>query len=945
MSAFFERLRAALAPDYELLRELASGGMGTVYLVRDVALDCSRAVKVLRPELWTAEASRQFVQEARILADLRHPNIVAVHTVQAKDGLDFYVMDYLEGETLQAHRERHGRLSKDDARKLGRDLLAALSKAHRKGVIHRDVKPANVFLGEDGAVLTDFGIALRLTDQQRSDPNILRGTAAYMAPEQFAGVEADARTDIYAAGMVIYEAFTGIRWEKSSPRDGNWSGARWLVARVLRRSLALKPGDRWPDAGSFRRALWRTRVWPYRFRTLLLTLAGLVAGTIGTAWLVHRGQEGLWPFGPSASVELYVRPFDPTGTSGRAITAGVADALVRKLRGYPDFSVHGPEAPPLFRRNAALVLAGTVSEARESLLAEVRIQATRGGQASVIIVAGESRHLEAFVDALELAVVRLIWNRQNPLDSSLPTGALPRSAVGLAAWLAAERLFADARWGQADSAYTAAEATDSTCWLCYWRHREVQQWLGQDPDPDLAARYLPHLESFPVRYQSLMRAVELPLRARLDSLRATTRESRDFFPAWFQLADELYHRGPLVGFSRADAVEAFQMAARLRPAFGPTLEHLAWALTAEGDSSGAWAAWSQLKALGEPSDPFTLAIRALLRVGYASRFLDSAAAGEVLRRALGKSQIQHFEQLAAGPRYLATFDAPDGAVSMGMLFAKSKDRVLQRSGLIAAALGNVSSGQLGQARVEFARLDDRFDVPDLGLMEPELDGVLMLLGREPSPALEDWPDVAQALGRYADTRANPGVRRRAAWILVLAARRLGGVDTAQYRPVLAEEPAPRPLGRLLAADGLARRGHYRDALVATDTLGELEAPALSGPVPVDPFYRTVLHVLRAEWLRSAGESDDAARELVWYQNNDVSGLPTRDPQVADVDWAFGTFARWWRAPLLEQEDRREEACRAYRDVARLWSRGDPPFRARADSAARRLVRLHCKEAA
>ncbi len=125
MSAFFERLRAALAPAYELLRQLGSGGMGTVHLARDVALDCPVAVKVLRPELWTVEAVRQFVDEARVLANLQHPNIVPVHKVDEQDGLNFYVMDYLEGDTLQGHLEKNGRLSVEAGRTFGRDLLAA----------------------------------------------------------------------------------------------------------------------------------------------------------------------------------------------------------------------------------------------------------------------------------------------------------------------------------------------------------------------------------------------------------------------------------------------------------------------------------------------------------------------------------------------------------------------------------------------------------------------------------------------------------------------------------------------------------------------------------------------------------------------------------------------------------------------------------------------------
>ena len=942
MSAFFERLRAALAPDYELVRELASGGMGTVYLVRDVALNCPMAVKVLRPELWTVESADRFVEEARILARLRHPTIVPVHKVAAKHGLHFYVMDYLAGDTVKSHLERRGPLSISAARALGRDLLKALEVAHQNGVIHRDVKPANVFFDGERGVLTDFGIARRLTEEERSDPGILRGTAAYMAPEQFAGVEADERTDLYGAGMVLYEALKGVRWDKRSPKAGDWTKVPFLAAWVLQCALALEPEGRWRSATAFRRALKRTGIWPYQFRTLLLTMAGLIVGAAGAAGLIRQRLESQWPFRRLASVELYVLPFDTVGARGGAGLAGLADSLVLKLIGYPDFLVYGPGSRTWLRPNAALVLRSVVRRAGDSLRVEMEIRAGRNGQPSVITIAADSRHPDRLVDSLAFGVVRAIWNRENPLDPSLPVRALPRSSAGVLAWLAAERLFVEARWGQADSAYRAAEEIDSTCRLCYWRHREVQQWLGRDPDPALIAHYLPYLDSFPPRYQSLFRALGLPLGPRLDALRRITRQWDDFFPAWFQLADELYHRGPLVGRARSEAIEAFQMTARLRPAFGPSLEHLTWALSAEGDSSAAWAQWMRLAALGTPNDAFTVALRALLRAGYAFRFQDSTAARTVLDSALDAEGVQHFAQLAAGPRYLATFDAPRGAVVMGELFARSPDRVLQRSGLVAAAFGLVSLGQLTRARAELRRLLDRFDEQELGLTGPELEATLLLFGPDAPSASSEWLRASAALVGAAESRTLPAAtRRRAAWLLMLVARQLGAPDTGHYRTLLAGEPLPRPITRLLAADWLARHGRFDEALTTSDTLTQLEAPALSGSASVDPFFRTVLHMLRADWATAVGRSHDAARELLWYQNNDVSGYLTRDPQVGDVDWAFGTIARWRRAPLLEKVDRREEACHAYRDVARLWSQGDPAYRAHADSATRRLAALGC----
>ncbi len=163
MSALLERLRAALAPEYDVERELASGGMGTVFLGRDTALDRPVAIKIIRPELWSAQAAERFLREARLLATLNHPNVVPIYQVGERGGFSFYVMAYLEGETL-AERLTKGRLPPPKAVQLCRDLLDALEAAHRRGVVHRDIKPTNIILVEGRAILTDFGIAKSLSD-------------------------------------------------------------------------------------------------------------------------------------------------------------------------------------------------------------------------------------------------------------------------------------------------------------------------------------------------------------------------------------------------------------------------------------------------------------------------------------------------------------------------------------------------------------------------------------------------------------------------------------------------------------------------------------------------------------------------------------------------------------------------------------------------------------
>src|SRR2546426_1039677 len=206
---------------------------------------------------------------------------------------------------------------------------------------------------------------------------------------------------------------------------------------------------------------------------------------------------------------------------------------------------------------------GTVCARGDSLRIAVGTQVGRQATDPTVITAqGETGHLERVADTLAYGLVRNIWNRENPLDLVLPRTALPQTAAGLAAWLAAERLLAQGRWGDADRAYEEAERIDSTCWLCAWRHADVDRCLGRKFDEARAARYLGHIDSFPPHYRRLMRASRRPLLERLEMLISLTHERRDFLPAQFMLADEVYHRGPLVGHPRREAIEAFQRVLR-----------------------------------------------------------------------------------------------------------------------------------------------------------------------------------------------------------------------------------------------------------------------------------------------------------------------------------------------------------------------------------------------
>src|SRR5437660_5564654 len=212
ISAEFLALQELLAGRYSIERELGRGGMGIVLLARDVALDRPVAIKLLPPHLATRPDERdRFLQEARTAAGLSHPNIVPIHLVEARGDLVFFVMGFVDGETLRDRVERAGPLPPRLATKLLQEVAWALGAAHQRGVIHRDVKPDNIMIerATERAVVTDFGIALGTRSGDAESPGLVTGTARYMSPEQACGEPVDARSDLYSLGATFFYALTG----------------------------------------------------------------------------------------------------------------------------------------------------------------------------------------------------------------------------------------------------------------------------------------------------------------------------------------------------------------------------------------------------------------------------------------------------------------------------------------------------------------------------------------------------------------------------------------------------------------------------------------------------------------------------------------------------------------------------------------------------------------
>ena len=268
------RVRKALAEQYPIERVLGEGGMATVYLADDPKHRRKVAVKVMRPELAESLGADRFLREVEISAQLTHPHILPVYDSGAVDGVLYYVMPYVEGESLQQRIEREGQLPVEEALKIAREVAEALSYAHERNIIHRDIKPANIMMSRGHALVADFGIARAMGgDVTITKTGLAVGTPQYMSPEQATGSSGvDGRSDVYAMGCVLYEMlageppFTGRTAQAIIARSLTETPRSLAVTRmglpptldaVVTRALAKNPADRWQTAQQFADVLGR----------------------------------------------------------------------------------------------------------------------------------------------------------------------------------------------------------------------------------------------------------------------------------------------------------------------------------------------------------------------------------------------------------------------------------------------------------------------------------------------------------------------------------------------------------------------------------------------------------------------------------------------------------------------------------------------------------------
>jgi tetratricopeptide (TPR) repeat protein len=945
-----ERLREILPPNYQLGPELGRGAGTLLALARDVSLKRAVVIKVLDPALTGQADSRRFIREARILASLSHPNIVAIHETGELGGLLYYVRDYLEGEPLSVRLAR-GPLPKAEVLNLARDLLAALGIAHRAGVIHRDLHPDHVFCLEDRAVLADFGIAQHAVD---SDGDLSQGEGTtvrseYAAPEQVAGNELSSRTDLYVAGMVLYHAFTARHWRSGAPvAEGTWSEVPRWVRPALRRALAPVPVQRWDTAAAFQQALEPVEEpspqWPRPF--LVLVAAALI-------WGVARGLHPAPSLPGLVPAQLAVLPLVAgDGTEGDSLGMDLAYLIHRNLDNLPGLPLtsfrqvllwlerRGSEiiGEEKFRAARELrvhwVAHGAINRRRDSLLVDLTLYDSLGRKIAIPEVKVPRGDLGLLSDSLALLLVRTI--APHLAGSYRVVGDLGGVRLStLREFLRGEAAFQQDAWANAESHYQAAVDLDSSFALAAWRLANLRRWRRLQSDTNLLALY----DRPDARLRPLDRALiealsepELGVRlARLDSLIA--RNPEDGY-ARFLYGEELFHRGPLVGRGIEEGAQAMADAIARDSSLALAYDHLILTGIRLGRRDYAREMLDRRRRVSrQPStgDPDVLALSEL---AYDERFVPWQAG--LKRRYLAATADS--AQIAGVSRLFRTgnawFDIPATQVALGDLLLKvgRQDPASRASAHEGKGIGLLALGRTAEALAEIDTAAGLFNSDVARLEQAELRIVLPALGLPLGPETRDW---RRQLGVLS---ADPTLAPRAFWALALGSLAAG--DTAEAvswrNQLIAGQRAPA-LERFLAAMLLAAAGRWQAARALSDSL----SVPLNSTGPPDPFARAVFHLERGRWLRESGQPDDADREWRWYESSDVAGWPEGLMQAGEVDGMLGVYARLLRARALLRPGgspaQRRQGCGYVKRVSELWSGADLPMRAlknEADSLAR-----------
>ena len=940
-----ERLQTSLGSSFRVERELGGGGMSRVFLVSDLRLERQVVVKVLPPEHASALSAARFQREISVTALLQHPHILPILSAAADQELVYFMTPYVAGESLRDRLASSGALPVIEALRLLRELADALAYAHGKGVVHRDVKPANVLLTEGHAVLADFGVAHAIAGAHElaPRPGTSLGTPQYMAPEQLSGEHApDPPGDVYALGVVAWEMLAGrlpfagatlreVLADKLRGPPPRLQDERRDVPRAVRelveRAMAAHPDRRFPDAGAMRDSidaalseLVSERERRRRRRIWWPALALMAAAAVAAVALIARDRT---PRTLDADL-IAVAPFEVIG-GGPDLgfwREGLMDILAANLDGAGALRTVSPllvmhrwsgrgnprDAAALGRSTGAgfAVLGRIVAVGPDSARVTARlVDVASGDTRAELDWRDDAEHLDRLGDSLSIGLLREIGQIR-------PVGAVRRESIkarglpALKAFLQGEQYFRRTEWDSARAAYGRAIALDSTFALALARMGRSYSWQRYGFDSlarEFALRAGAHNQGLAPRESLLILADSLRsvvyayqrdpayfrhARRLFETLDSATARYPEDPEAWYALGDARFHFGIGDGLAVDDEkiLGAFDRAIALDSSFAPAHIHpVEIGLGGADPSRGIGYARGYL-ALGSTAvnaEGTALALRLVApRPGDA----------EALRTMLDTATADVLFNAYSATR-LAT-DTGEAAIALLRRIAEGRkarygafDPPFARARLARqlSYRGHLrAAATIAEAReaAVFAVLAELGAVPD-DTARAVFARWLRTDARDP---ILRTPLTVDAMGWWASRRDTASIR--AAESAAAARARAGGTQAS-----LAAYEA------LVAAAHLAlARGDSADAIRRFDAL----------PRDGCPLCLSV-QLVHARLLSLRGV-DARAREILRRR---VTLLPS----------AFDVLFALERARAAARAGDAEEAAAAYGLVARAWARGDP----------------------
>ena len=952
MTDLLENLKAALTDRYTIEHEIGRGGMATVYLAEDLKHDRKVAIKVLRPDIAEVIGSDRFLHEIKIAANLNHPHIVPVHDSGQVDGLLYFTMPYVEGESLRGRFNRLGHLGLEESLRIVREVATALSYAHGRGVVHRDIKPENILLSDGVAVVADFGIARAISragGKALTGPDVSLGTMGYMSPEQAAGSPVvDGRSDIYSLGCLLHEMLLGRppgRWlDNAAVTTGRITDAspeeRLLldgfppsVEQLLVKSLAQSLDQRFANADEFANAITTppeglaTTVPPAPPRTrrrrvqVLATVATLAVAAVAVLLFAPRSETSLDPD------LIAVAPFDVLGDEPSIWSHGLVDLLSASLDGAGPLRTVAPSV--VIRRwdgradavsaaslgnnlGAGLVLFGQlVSAGTDSTRAVATLyDVAHGRTVAQFDLRDRADRIDRLADSVAVQIIgnlsrnrRLAGWQLRSLGSSSP--------AALRAFLRGEQHYRGFDMDSAQWYYSRAIELDSSFALAHSRRSWALGWSAFR-DEDLVALQLRagELNHGLARRESLLIVAD-SLRGALSQFAGDSAAWADYrrlfttlelaaaqYPldpqVWYELGEARYHQGPYVGITDEQTYEALSRAVALDSAFVPAYRHLIeLALLLEGREAGT-----------------RIAQQYLLRAD-SSVYMDAARVTHALLDPERADDPDTEQALAALPLegvFQTWFDLkwwPDpneSSVRVARVWAEY-DESLGGRDMLAVTLAY--RGHVREAYVlEGRRLSPLF-------------GSLARLGVVPHDTavavFASWLADGDGLGIYQALR----------WWL--EERDIASLERAAARW---DSLRPdRPQEQQLRIHDAARTARAYGVLARGDTL---EALSLLEDLRDWPrcYYCYDHRLTRAQVLARLGRDREAA-ELLDHMPFERLFAPASEAVVAALE----------RGRVHERLGNRDKAIRAYAYVADAWRNADPELQPMVEEARMALQRL------